>query len=242
MLCKWCGKECGEGIINKNKSICSLDCGARYMGSLNKGKPKSEEHKRHNVEAHHRSFGTTQCAICGKEVLKYNATQICCKNRECQKKLGSLRYREEKISNPIRAKAKRITGSLRLPKKLEIVAKMILEALENPCEYCGEIISIDNCSLDHKIPRCFSKVYNRKTHRKEYTYEEMVKLDAPGNIHIICRECNQLKSDLNDEQFKIFLKFLSDHPDISKLLKKRLKFGRGRWSNIFIQYHPKIVR
>lgn len=157
------------------------------------------------------------CKYCGKKIEKYHKKQDVCGKYSCR-----MKYLEE--TNPILAKTKRITSNIRLKNKTEIVSKMIEEALGKPCEYCGEIITLKNLSIDHKIP-----IKHRKVAKGEYSKKELEELNKPENLHIICKRCNDVKSDLTDEEFRELLSFLKDKDDLRKKIINRLR----RSQNIF---------
>lgn len=189
-----------------------------------KGHVVTKEHMEKMRQAKFRKFGKGQCIFCDKGFDKYTASVVTCGSKQCVTALHKKRYEEEKVSNPIRSQARRMTGSLRLLNKVEIIGEMISVALGKPCKYCGETLIVANISLDHKSPR---------HHSIKISLEEARIIDAVGNLQIVCRKCNQLKSDMNDEQFTRFIRFCDDNPDIAKLVKKRLHFARGRWQ--FVQ-------
>lgn len=177
-------------------------------------------------------YGQGICRGCGIQFDKYLTNQITCGNTDCKSISGRFKYEEGKLS-PINHKAKTLSGSIRLGKgKQEKMIDLITSSLGTLCTYCDILLTLDNVSLDHKIPRQWSKVYNRKLKKSLFTKEEIQKLDRIENLHIICRACNQLKSNFNDEQFRLFLNFINQYPDIKTLLIKRLKvsnliFRRG---------------
>lgn len=224
MVCK---KEVG-GFSKRPGTgrFCSQACVAILTGKKNKGRIMTQEHKDKTVESARKNFGRGHCKMCGVEFPKYRETQIVCPHKECQSEYRKWKYENEKITNPVRALARRITGSIKLKDKRSIIEAKLKKALGKPCTYCGDILVIENASLDHKIPRKFSKVYDRKTRKRIYDLDVIRRLDSPGNLHIVCRECNKCKLDMDDKQYRIFLEFTEKYPDIGKLLKKRLKWAR----------------
>lgn len=168
--------------------------------------------------------GQADCVICGEKFFLYSKSQKVCKKNECKRKNYIKKYSELKSVNPIMSKAITLAGNIRLGKgKRDIMFKMLIESIGKPCEYCKNIVTIENASVDHKDPRTFSKVYNKNSKKELYTKEEIKNLDRKENLHIVCRECNFLKSDMNDEQFKFFISSLKDRPDIFKKIVERLK-------------------
>lgn len=196
-----------------------------------KGHIVTPEHMEKMKQAKFARYGNVDCLFCGKNSPKYSESVITCGSAACRKKLTKKRYEDLKVSNPERAKARSLSGDIRLPKKLDIIEAKIRAALGKECDYaCGRPITLENASLDHKEPRTHSKVYNRKTGKQAYTDEEIRLLDSPDNLHIVCRSCNQLKSDLNDLQFRTFLLFIRANPDIGKVLTRRLNFATASWA------------
>ena len=224
--CLVCGKEIScFGSKGRLRKICSNHCTAIYMGKKNKNKPKSKEHIEKMVRRR-RFLGEAQCIFCGDTFLKYHSNQVCCSKRECRRKLQRKRYYELKEKNPYRFLAKKMTGNLRLKGKTDIIENMLREADGKPCSYCGTTLSLENFSLDHKVPRKFSKVYNYDTKKKVYSDKVLRMLDSPSNLQIICKKCNQLKSDFNDKEFRLLLDFLKNYPEIKEKLFRRLMTGR----------------
>lgn len=188
-----------------------------------KGRKLTEEHKEKMKQAKFNKFGKGRCLFCDLEFNKYTSSVVTCGDKPCVLALHKKRYEQEKIDDPVRSQARRMVGSLRLINKTDIIEKMLKDAFGEPCRYCGSELDTKNVSLDHKDPR---------HHHKKIPLEEARILDRADNLQIICRPCNQLKSDMNNEQYSIFLDFCDDYPDVGKLIKKRLNFARGRWQHI----------
>lgn len=196
-----------------------------------KGEKRGKDFHAATRDGRYKANGATNCYICGKQVSKYNSKQKLCSDRECIKENTRRRYKAAKESDPLLSKAITLSGSIRLGKnKRTIMLGMLKRAVGNPCEYCGSEVTLENASIDHKTPRTFSKVHNKKK-SKLYTPEEIRELDKEENLHIVCRDCNQLKSDMNDEQFRYFLSAISTRQDVKELVVKRMRravfmFGR----------------
>jgi 5-methylcytosine-specific restriction endonuclease McrA len=197
-----------------------------------KGIKHSIEEKVKAKQARYKKFGKGFCITCGKEILKYNKETKTCGSKECKASDNQKIYRELKIKNPIRSLAQRISGNIRLEHKTDKIELKIKNALDKPCGYCGVIITLENASLDHKIPRKFSKLYDRRTGHREYSDAILRELDSEENLHIVCRTCNQLKSDMDDGQFKRFVKWLKENPDIEPLIRKRLGYAKIFWKTL----------
>lgn len=229
MHCKVCKNNLLENAWGM-KGFCSRNCFALFVGKKNEGRIMTEEHKEKTVKSRRANLGKGSCTYCQKEFDKYNKNQTTCRDKKCIAKNTRDNYEREKYTNPFRAKAKRITGSIKLKGKRNIIEQMLQNSVGKPCDYCKEIITLENASLDHKIPRKFSKVYDRKLKQRIYDLDVIRKLDNPSNLHIVCNKCNQIKSDMNDEQFKTFMTMLKDRPDIKELVFKRLNWARNNWS------------
>ena len=190
-----------------------------------KGYKLTDEQIEKAKESRKQNSGVGICIVCHKEYRKYRKTQITCGSKECMSEWSKMKYEKIKKEDPILGKAITLSGSIRLKGKRYIIREMLIKTLNKPCEYCEKIITLDNCSLDHKTPRLGSKVFNRKKGKMIYTYEEIKKLDRKENLQIICGKCNRFKSDFNDKQFRTLLKFIKDNPIIGKILKDRLNRG-----------------
>lgn len=188
-----------------------------------KGYIQTKEHQLEAKKARHLKLGKRTCIVCGKEFNKYTKSQKTCGNKKCKLKSRRLFYEKLREDDPIKSKAFTLFGNIRLGKgKNKIALKMLKSVLGKSCKYCGEIITLDNASVDHKEPRLGSKVYDRKKKKMIYSSKEIRVLDKKENLQIICRDCNRLKSNFNNKQFEIFLNFLNSYPDIGKILRERL--------------------
>lgn len=202
--------------------------------TFKKGEKRTKEFAASAKRGRNLNYGTGRCSLCGAEFKAYKSDQKTCRSVECVRENTRRRYREAKLSDPVLAKAITLSGSIRLGKnKREIMVRLITAALGKPCEYCPTEVTLENASIDHKTPRTFSRVHNKSKKKKMYTSEEVKELDREENLHIVCRDCNQLKSDMNDEQFRYFLSSLSSRGDVMDLVKKRMRrsvfmFTRGR--------------
>lgn len=73
-----------------------------------------------------------------------------------------------------------------------------------PCHYCGDILTPQIISLDHKDP------LNRggSSH--------------PGNLDCVCKRCNRRKGELTEGEYQRLLVFLADYPEMKAILLRRL--------------------
>jgi len=171
---------------------------------LNKGKKYVETLKNVN-DPKHRVI--KKCIFCGIESKIWNrgkVSEFC--NTKCK-----MDYM--KVNNPIRYKALTLFGCIPLGKnKLEIAFNFLNKYLGSLCKYCDTILTLDNVSLDHKIPISWRTIKRTKNPL----------FNDVKNLQIICRKCNQLKRNLNDEQFTKLLYFLNTDLDMKKKIMDRL--------------------
>ncbi len=187
---------------------------------------QTKEHKEKLKKSRLSKNGVGICIGCGETFGKYHKTERTCGKKECKLKADSIKYFEVKSANPIMGKAVSLSGTVRLGKgKKEAMFNLLNSNLNTPCKYCNEIITLENASLDHKTPRENNKVFNKKAGSMTYTSEEIKKLDSIENLQIICRICNLMKSNFNNEEYIILLDFLKDKPIMKAKLFKRLKIG-----------------
>lgn len=188
-----------------------------------KGYKQTKEQQAKMKQSRAKRYGYTECVICKKPFPKYHKNQKICSSEKCRQKDAVNKYNELALTNPIAYRARTLSGTLRLGKnKQKIVVKMLEDAIGNKCPYCGNIITLESASIDHKTPRINSKVYNRKTKKMTYTKEELLEIDHPDNLHIVCRECNLLKSDFSHDEFLKVLRFIEENPILGRKLKARL--------------------
>lgn len=122
----------------------------------------------------------------------------------------------------MRNKAKKLITNLHLGKgATDFLEKLISEAIDKPCKYCGEKITMKNMQVDHIIPLRRAKIKHN-----EYTEEELKVLYSKENIQIICKSCNKIKGDLTEADFIWLMDVLSPRPDVKKEVLKRMK-GSG---------------
>lgn len=188
-----------------------------------KGQKKTNEDLQRTIEARRGKYGEGVCDYCGAKIDLYSEKQTTCGNYECKKKLDKEKYRVLTNGDPIIYKARTLSSTIRAGKgKQKIMENFLRENLGKPCKYCERIITLENASIDHKIPRINSKVYNRKTKKMTYTAQELRQIDSLDNLQIICRECNFLKNDFTDNQYIRLAKFIRENEDIGIKLRARL--------------------
>lgn len=126
-----------------------------------------------------------------------------------------------------RDKAKKLTSNLHLGSgATDFVEGLISEAVDSPCKYCGEIITIENMRVDHIVPLLRSMIPKKnKKQKKVYTKEELAALYSRSNVQIICKECNIIKGSFSEEDFVWLMDVLSKREHVKKEVFKRMKAG-----------------
>ena len=162
--------------------------------------------------------------VCGDVFARYNSIQKTCSKKYCK---SAREYVDARENDKELFLSMKLFSTVRMGRgKKEIGYKMVKEALGTECPYCKERLTLYNMSLDHKTPRQNRKVYSRRQKKMLYTQEEIKKLDRVENLHLVCRECNQRKSNFTDEEYRQLLDFLYDKKELSDKLFQRLKLTR----------------
>ena len=178
-----------------------------------------------------KSLGTIVCPYCNETVFKYSPKQNICTKKQCISRRNRDRIQNFKISDPIRYKATTLSGSVRLGKgKIEIMLNLINSYINRPCIFCGVMLTDKNISLDHKEPIHHTTLYDRKNKKSLKTYEELRYLHRPENLQIICSDCNQIKGDLNNDNYIKLCNFLNSEPEIKNYVRKKIKASRVYFS------------
>lgn len=175
-----------------------------------------------NADANRRAWksdpsSVRTCLVCGVEFQN--------RARGVPTKWCSNKCRYEGLkSDPVCGKAATLSGCIRLgPGKRVAVEKMLSEALDKPCTYCGRIVTLTNASIDHKTPRRGMARSGNAASRY---------LDRRENLHIICRKCNLAKGALSHEGFLRLLKFLRGDPELYAAVMPRLGLAGQAWKRI----------
>lgn len=154
-------------------------------------------------------------------------------NREKVNKQKRARVLKIKKDNPIKYKAMTLISGFNWGKGgADRMIAMLKQYLQTPCKYCGTVITLDNCSVDHKLPYAVANKVNRtgsKLVKAKYTPEEEKYLKSADNLHIICFSCNKIKSNMTDEQFVRLLKFLDTDSALKTMILARLKRSNVIW-------------
>ena len=90
----------------------------------------------------------------------------------------------------------------------------------NRCAYCGKKVDFEtDYSVDHAVPEC----YGGPT--------------EINNLFLCCKDCNQIKDNMNVEQFRAFLeKKASDQMSANMLYRVIRKFGLVEEKNKKIEF------
>src|SRR3990167_5638776 len=135
-----------------------------------KGYIHSAEEQRKAKSIRQSKNGKAICIICKEIFAKYSSKQITCGKKICTSKRG---YELSK-ADPISYLSVKLFSTIRLGKgKIKIAYNLVKNAIGAKCPYCGIAITLENASVDHKIPRTGSKVFNRIKRTMIYTKEEI---------------------------------------------------------------------
>lgn len=105
--------------------------------------------------------------------------------------------------------------------KKDFLVRLISEALNTPCPYCGVELTLENISLDHKEAYGSTELRRNKKENKELR----AKMDRKENLHLVCKECNTLKMDMDHEDYLEFLKFFDGRQKAMNSVFRRLKMS-----------------
>jgi len=225
-ICSVCGKKFKIMDYHASKRMfCSKEC----------QKKRASEKAREKFRKKKPPFNLTKkCVICDKEFkvknYLFNCQQTCSeecrkeqkirrenlpKNIRKRKKSFRKHYREMKQKDPFRYKASLFKERLRWGKgATQKMMKFIANYLGEPCGYCGKILTLDNMSLDHKVPLRFNTTKNTS---------EAEKLNQEENLHMVCRECNHIKGEIPHKKYTKLIKFLNEDKELGDIIRKRLK-------------------
>ena len=166
-----------------------------------------------------KNYPEIDCVVCGttfkpKSPLSKYCSQAC---------MYEANYKQ---LPPLKKKARVCGANLLIGKgKTDLLMKMMAEAMEEPCKYCGTELTLENLTVDHIEPYKDNKARRNKAENKEHRKY----MDRPENLQIICRDCNQLKHTFNAEQYERLLYLLKDDTVIREELFNRLRFARLAW-------------
>lgn len=157
------------------------------------------------------------CKGCGKKKKDgYVSHQSYC-NKKCQ-------Y-AARAKDPIRKKAFTMSSFITFggQGKLDYFDQLLRSKLNTPCRYCGDMLTLENVSLDHIAP------FTTTAARKNPAIKRQ--LDKIQNLQIICRKCNQMKGNLDHRNFIKLLTFLDNNPAISVYVRKKLSQSNIMWTH-----------
>lgn len=128
----------------------------------------------------------------------------------------------------LKRKAKTLGANLLMGRgKQEKLMRLISESFVDPCKYCGEWLTLDTVSVDHKI--AYGKDLDRYEKRSEENREVRRHMDRLENLQIICRSCNSNKGDFDDDEYEALLGLDEQFPGIRGKLLRRLAHSRVMW-------------
>ena len=157
------------------------------------------------------------CDTCGKSFKVYpNSAKTA---RWCSKKCGYA-GNYTNVADPIKKKAIVCGANLLMGKgKREFLMGLIKAALGHACQYCPHPINLQNMTVDHMEAYKSSKARRNKTENKKLRAH----FDRRENLQIICKNCNQLKGELDHGQFIALKEFLSTDPWLETVVLRRLR-------------------
>lgn len=127
-----------------------------------------------------------------------------------------------KQQDPIRKKAMVVGANLLMGKgKLEFLMGLVGDAIGSKCIYCGEELSLDNMSIDHKEAYGSTKLRRSKAENRDIRK----KMDRRENLQIICRPCNSIKNDIDHDDYLSFLEWSGAHPNAANSINRRLRIS-----------------
>lgn len=157
------------------------------------------------------------CLGCGKKRTDgYVSHQQYC-NKKCQ-------Y-AARAKDPIRKKAFTMSSFITFggKGKLEYFDNLLRSKLNTPCRYCTTLLTLENVSLDHIQPFTTTEARKNPIIKRQ--------LDRTDNLQIICRGCNQMKGNLDHDNFVKLLTFLDKNPPISAYVRKKLAQSNIMWTH-----------
>lgn len=201
-LCETCGQpfyKTGGRPLSKRRFCSNKCCRPDWGKTISEG-----------LKARWAAPGVpTPCPVCGETFQKRVSTQKHCGSNKCK-------YGTHKTSDPIRAKAVTLSSPVKLGVgRTAFIEGILRAALDRPCHYCSDIVTLSNASLDHIIP--FGGLRGKPMAK--------ALLDTRENLRIICRRCNRGKGNLSDRGFRKLLEFLRSDPEISTYVWRRIAGG-----------------
>lgn len=166
------------------------------------------------------------CTECGKQNVEFRPRSLVCK--KCEYKKAAERRKQRYAADPILHKANTVNTRLHWGKgSQDKMIKLIKKYLGTNCKYCGEKLTLENMSLDHKtpLPHCLSKSSKKTRHSKkykEYTEEKIKELNSENNLQFICLKCNRRKGNLDDTEYTALIKFLKKYPNMEQIVLAKM--------------------
>ncbi len=130
-------------------------------------------------------------------------------------------------SEIIHKKAVRLIYGLRWGRGATAKAeKMLNDALGTRCHWCGNKLTCENISMDHKNPLI------RPIQR---TPRQLALLNSPKNLRVICQKCNFLKNAIPESRFQKLMDFLNTDRKLKRIILSALYFSNSKYSG-YIQF------
>lgn len=220
--CKSCKKEKPLSEFGKHKNMPD---GLRWMCKECTRRKNQELRKRGKAEENANCIdkewvannldSVSTCGNCGG--LFQTRRGMALKTKFCSKECS---YESNYVNaDELEKKAVVIGANLLMGKgKKEYLTKLISNAIGSECPYCGVELTIKNLSLDHKEAYQGTNVRRNKAENKEIRAH----MDRKENLHIVCKDCNQLKGAFDHDDFVDLLRFIGDRPRMEEVMRKRL--------------------
>lgn len=120
----------------------------------------------------------------------------------------------------LETKARNLASNLRLGVGGKAVMKGIVLAAENqPCRYCGALMTLENMQVDHRDPLPGGS-------RGKLARAVGVTV---ADLEPVCRRCNGIKGVLPAVKFEKLMAFLRSDPVLHKHVLASLSRGRRAW-------------
>lgn len=217
-VAKYCSQKCAKTARRTRVGALCRRCGSAFDYA-----PSQRTHYRGAGQFCSRACAEQgpvgECAVCGAAFQGYRDNQ-----RFCSPKCRTRRY---VLFDDVERRAWSMAANLiGYPERQAFFTALLRAALGQPCPYCEVELTLANVSLDHKEP-----VHHPSRRDKAATKEQRIVGDRPANLHIVCRDCNQLKGNLSDGEYRALLLFFTDHPSVAQKVTQRMRQGNSVWAH-----------
>lgn len=172
------------------------------------------------LKAYHQNNKTEKlCKACGETFIGTPNAKWC--SDECSYRAN---YTD---ADPLLKRASVAGANLLMGKgKKAWLIEFFKKAIDKPCRYCRQIITLENLSVDH------IEAYGESKSRRNKKENKHIRLymDRKENLQVICRACNSAKGDFSHIEYQALLDLDLKFPGIRDKLHKRLRMGALAWS------------